>query len=203
MKPEKILVFDLGGVIVSFDHMTICNRLSKVSAHSPDEVYDVIFNSGLEKLFDEGQFFMFGFYKEICKVLEIEISYEEFIPIWSDIFTEIPEMIDLIFKLREKGYITYLLSNTNELHFGHCYKNYPVLEGFDKFILSYCLGFRKPDPRIYQKAIEMSGLPPEKHIYIDDIELNVKGAEAVGMIGIHYQSFEQFKEALDALEIQY
>jgi glucose-1-phosphatase len=202
MATEKVLVFDLGGVIVSFDHMTICNRFSNISAHSPEEVYDIIFNSGLEKLFDEGQYFMYGFYKEACKALEIEITYDEFVPMWSDIFTEIPEMVDLIFKLREKGYITYLLSNTNEMHFGQCYKNYPVLEGFDKFILSYCLGYRKPDPRIYLKAIELSGKKPEDHIYIDDREENVKGAEEVGMIGLHYQSFDQFIKDLSLLGIQ-
>ena len=43
------------------------------------------------------------------------------------------------------------------------------------------LGFRKPDPRIYQHACELIGVPPERCVYLDDLGINLKPAKALGM----------------------
>jgi putative hydrolase of the HAD superfamily len=181
--------------------MIICNRLAEFSEYDAKQIYKLVFDSGLEQKYDEGKITSEEFYLEMVKLLNININYEQFAPLWADIFNEIPEVSNIILDLKNKGYKVYLLSNTNELHFEHCKNNYPILREFNEYILSYNLGYRKPDPRIYLKALEISGQPANRHIFIDDKEENVKAAESVGMLGIHYKSFEQFKNALSLLEI--
>lgn len=39
----------------------------------------------------------------------------------------------------------------------------------------------KPDPRAYQRAVEIIGVAPERMLLVDDQPLNVEGAEAFGM----------------------
>ena len=52
---------------------------------------------------------------------------------------------------------------------------------FEHVVESSKLGFRKPDPRIYQHACELIGVPPERCVYLDDLGINLKPAKALGM----------------------
>jgi len=56
-----------------------------------------------------------------------------------------------------------------------------VMTLFEHVIESSKLGFRKPDPRIYQHACELIGVPPEQCVYLDDLGINLKPAKALGM----------------------
>jgi putative hydrolase of the HAD superfamily len=56
-----------------------------------------------------------------------------------------------------------------------------VMTLFEYVIESSKLGFRKPDPRIYQHACELIGVPPERCVYLDDLGINLKPAKALGM----------------------
>lgn len=42
-------------------------------------------------------------------------------------------------------------------------------------------GILKPDPRAYQRAVDMIGVVPDRILLVDDQPLNVEGAEAFGM----------------------
>lgn len=56
-----------------------------------------------------------------------------------------------------------------------------VLTLFEHVIESSKLGLRKPDPRIYQHACDLLGVPPERCVYLDDLGINLKPAKAMGM----------------------
>ncbi|KAF9571398.1 hypothetical protein EC968_000664 [Mortierella alpina] len=52
---------------------------------------------------------------------------------------------------------------------------------FDFYIESAILGLRKPDPAIYIKACEIAGVLPSEVVFLDDIGINLKSAQGVGM----------------------
>ena len=56
-----------------------------------------------------------------------------------------------------------------------------VMTLFEHVVESSKVGFRKPDPRIYQHACELIGVPPERCVYLDDLGINLKPARALGM----------------------
>ena len=56
-----------------------------------------------------------------------------------------------------------------------------VMALFAVVIESSKVGLRKPDPRIYQHACDLLGVPPERCIYLDDLGINLKPARALGM----------------------
>ena len=54
--------------------------------------------------------------------------------------------------------------------------------GLFEFVLeSSKEGVRKPDPRIYQLALERLGVAPEEAVYLDDLGINLKPARALGI----------------------
>ncbi|KAJ7702322.1 HAD-like domain-containing protein [Mycena rosella] len=56
---------------------------------------------------------------------------------------------------------------------------------FDDFCDSSELGSRKPEPRFYQLMLDRNGLRPEETVFLDDIGINLKAAQELGMETIH------------------
>lgn len=88
-----------------------------------------------------------------------------------------PAMLSLVRALRGNGLRTCLLSNS----WGN---NYPwdELDGLFEFaVISGEVSLRKPDPRIYQIALDRLGLDPEQTVFVDDGEPNIEAARKLGM----------------------
>jgi putative hydrolase of the HAD superfamily len=56
-----------------------------------------------------------------------------------------------------------------------------ILSLFEHVVESSKVGLRKPDPRIYQHACDLLGVPPDRCVYLDDLGINLKPARALGM----------------------
>jgi len=52
---------------------------------------------------------------------------------------------------------------------------------FDDFCDSSVLGMRKPDPEFYLTACRRNGVKPEECVFLDDLGMNLKAANALGM----------------------
>lgn len=100
-------------------------------------------------------------------------------------------------RLRGEGYRTGLLTNS-------FVEFRPVLEAkvdfsiFDVVVDSSEVACRKPEPRIYEIATEMIGVPPEEILYLDDFAANLEGASAAGWQTIHVTSGDHIITDLDA-----
>lgn len=67
---------------------------------------------------------------------------------------------------------------------------------FNYFICSGYVHEMKPLPDIYRAAIDISGLPPETALFIDDKQENCEAAHAFGMNAIHFESPAQLRASL-------
>lgn len=56
---------------------------------------------------------------------------------------------------------------------------------FDCAICSDLVGVMKPDPRIYQAALDALGVTAEESIYVDDYDVEAGGARAMGFTAFH------------------
>ncbi len=97
--------------------------------------------------------------------------------------TPLPAMYELIRDLRAKGVRTALLSNS----WGPAgYPRHDFPELFDAVVISGEVGMRKPEPRIFRNAAALLDLGPERCVFVDDVEANVKAAIGCGMTGVHH-----------------
>ena len=91
------------------------------------------------------------------------------------------QMYAAVHALRTAGLRACLLSNS----WGNDAYPREVFDGmFDAVVISAEVGMRKPEERIYRHATELIGLPPAECVFVDDMEANVRAAEAIGMCGI-------------------
>jgi putative hydrolase of the HAD superfamily len=97
-------------------------------------------------------------------------------------FEPVEEMYDALRKARAAGVRTCLLSNS----WGNTYPRQRFDEIFDAVVISSEVRLRKPDPAIFQHALDLVGLPPQECAFVDDIEHNVRAAEELGIVGVHH-----------------
>ena len=62
---------------------------------------------------------------------------------------------------------------------------------FDELIISAEVKIVKPDPRIFQLAVDRLKVQPQEAVFVDDIMENVAAARTQGLIGIQYLELDQ------------
>lgn len=186
----KCVIFDFGRVLGNFDHMITCNKLAKYSSFESKEIYEKIFKSGIEKEFDEGDSFE-NFYQKVKKSIEAseQLTQEKFGVIWGDIFSENKDIEKVLEKLNKKQIPIFILSNTNSVHWKYI-KKIPVIKKYfsnpNQLILSFEIGKRKPDLKIFIEGIKRTGYKPQEIVYIDDVEEYINTFIELGGKGIIY-----------------
>ena len=196
----KAVFFDLGKVLLDFDKNVIVERFREKSGLSDHDIavaVDLYRVADLESGLTPAR----EFFQHVVTALNLNITYDEFIILWSDIFTEIPEMIELSQKLKKK-YQTYIASNTDPIHFPFLFMNYKWMSQFAGFALSYELKARKPEKEFFERALAKFQLQPSECAYMDDIEENVTAANAVGIHSILHKSPEQTIKELGNLGVK-
>jgi epoxide hydrolase-like predicted phosphatase len=104
------------------------------------------------------------------------------------------DMVNLLRRARSRGIRTALLSNS----WGEHYPEHAWVGAFDAVVISGRVGMRKPDPEIFEHTAELLQLPAKECVMVDDLQRNVDGAVAVGMVGVLHRNYE---ETLAELEI--
>jgi len=196
----KAIAFDFGNVICTVDIPAFLSDLSRYTAKSSEEMYDLIFKSNLPEKYESGLISSDEFYKKISEMCDLSISRAQFIEIFKAFFIPIRTNIDLLKKLK-KHYTIALLSNTNEWHFEHVIKKSEVFKLFDVVTVSHHVKEIKPGERIYRDLLKKLGLEPQECVFIDDMKPNVDAACAMGINGIQYTTHEELLKALSKLNV--
>jgi len=90
-------------------------------------------------------------------------------------------MYAAVHAVRAAGLRTCLLSNS----WGSDAYPRDVFEDlYHAVVISAEVGMRKPEERIFRHAADLLGLVPSECVFIDDMEANVRVAEATGMYGV-------------------
>ncbi|GAA3120759.1 putative hydrolase of the HAD superfamily/hydrolase [Kribbella aluminosa] len=110
-------------------------------------------------------------------------------------FEHQPAMAALVRRVNQHGIRTALLSNS----WGNTYPRDTWDGMFDDIVISGEVGLRKPEPEIFLLAARRLNLKPEECVFVDDLQLNVDGARAVGMTAILHTEYDETRRALEDL----
>lgn len=178
------IVFDMGGVLVSYNPMITCLRL----ADSPEDaqaICDALFGAPeWEQQLDGGliseEAMLALAQQRLSTPAQKEAAAAIFAEYHTDAMATIPGMEDIIQALHSRGFRIYLLSNAG-VRIETFWHLLPRLDLFDGLLVSYREKLLKPDPRIYRRLLEKFSLEAEECLFVDDRPINTQGAEAVGL----------------------
>jgi len=189
----EVVYFDLGKVIVDFDHSRAAQELLKVSPLSLKEAMAVLADGELVSEYETGRLSSQEHYRKVCRRLQMEVSIEKFRELWGSMFLPEPLLSESFLQDLKKRYRLMLLSNTNEIHFDFVIQNYPILRMIEERLLSYQAGCMKPQTRIFELAIKKAGVAPENIFFTDDRPENIEAAQRSGIQALLFQSETQLK----------
>ena len=192
MKRIEFIYFDLGNVLISFDHTRAWQQIAGLTGIPPKRVKDILFNSGLQIQYEMGEISTEEFHRYFCQQAKVSISVENLCFAASNIFEPLDASIQLLQTLSQAGHRLGLLSNTCDCHwqfFRDDVRFSFLHSSFEQTILSFEEGCMKPDTDIYRCAARQANCDPESILFIDDLEENVKAAQSYGFDGIHFQDF--------------
>jgi FMN phosphatase YigB (HAD superfamily) len=195
---QAVIVFDLGKVLVDFDYTIAARKIAARSAKSPKDLHSFLGSSPILLEFESGKLTRKQFYEAIREAIGFLGSLEEFGSYFADIFTEMPGTIALHAELRQRGYKTFILSNTNDLAVEHVRRNFPFFKNFDGYILSYEVGGMKPEPKIYEALEALTGHRGADLVYIDDRPENIETGLQRGWRAVLHETPEKTRRALTA-----
>ena len=202
-KEIKAVIFDLGNVLIGFDHTIAVKKILKHTPKKSRDIYDLFFDSDLTQEFEKGKTGKLEFFQQVQTALELKISYGEFLPIWNEIFFSKPESEDFVGSLNS-GIKLALLSNINQLHYEYIREEFSSTIGLfepDKIIPSFRTGFIKPDKEIYDLALKALDVPRESVVYVDDRLDLIEVALSYGIKSIQFKSAKELKQKFQDLGI--
>jgi putative hydrolase of the HAD superfamily len=192
----KAVIFDLGRVIIPFDFHPAYAMLESRCGVPKAQIPELLAQTNLVQRFESGEIESHDFVRQISAHLNLDLSYEGFCEIWSSIFSAETLIPEEMLRGIARTYRLVLLSNTNAIHFEMIQDRYPHIQHFHALVLSYKAGALKPQPLIYQKAIEAAGCLPRECFFTDDIKAYVEAACALGIDAVEFQSVAQVEREL-------
>lgn len=180
------VIFDLGGVLIDIDLKATLSKFEALGLRSlPDRISQSHAGEGLLGRYECGLATTPDFIAYVRSQTDRKVTDAELIDAWNAMLGEMDaRKIALVEKLKARMPV-YLLSNTNELHKRHfdgMAAGYDSLSQlFDATFYSHELHLRKPDPEIYTRVLAECGLAAHKVLFLDDSELNLKAADALGI----------------------
>jgi putative hydrolase of the HAD superfamily len=113
-----------------------------------------------------------------------------------------PENLQTVAALAASNrYTMALLNNESRVLNDHRVRRFGLQEYFSAFFSSCYVGLRKPDPAIFQRAMDILQCGPQESVFIDDRKENAEAAASLGIHAVQMQSPAQLREELNRLGI--
>lgn len=197
----RAVLFDFGGVIVRTEYQAPRQHLAESLGMDYDDIDKIVFGGGINGSAARatlGQISEDEHWLNVMKILKQPASENERIRaefFAGDIIDH--TLLDFLRSIRPK-YKTGLISNA-----WSGLRNYILREkfedAFEYMIISSEVGAAKPDPKIYQIALEQLQVRANEAVFVDDFIENIEACEKVGMMGIHFRDVESAMKQLKAL----
>ena len=196
MSSIEFIYFDLGNVILKFDHSMGFRNVEQLCGVSPKLVDDILFNQGLQQQYETGLIDCTQFHQEFCAQADIdpskELSRGDLLRAISDIFWANRPIFPVLTQLKARGFPMGVLSNTCDAHWQFVFSQHWVLQTFfDPLVLSYEEKSMKPDSKIYEAAIKRAGVEPGHIFFTDDRQENIDAAIKAGIDAVLFETVPQ------------
>lgn len=195
----KNVIFDLGGVLFDF-HPQKYFEVMGLDHIEATRYQNIIWNSMEWHLLDIGKISYTDainaiceknpFYANTLRYLLENRSNEHVLTQKEDMLLYLKKLVALEFKI-------YFLSNVIATDLEYNSKNFEVFNLITGGTYSCLCGYAKPSDEIYQELLRTYNLNPSECVFVDDLDINCKGAINNGIKSILFKDSLQAQKDLD------
>jgi FMN phosphatase YigB (HAD superfamily) len=189
MQKVKNIIFDYGNVIFEINFKTVQNALSQLGIPDIDTFFGHKAQDAIFSQLESGATSPAQFRAEIrAAASNNALTDAEIDAAWNSILIGVPPNVHDILLAVKRNYRTFLLSNTNEIHYDYILnylkKEFNIVNNdhlFEKAYYSQLMFKRKPNVEIFEQVINENQLDPAETLFIDDSPQHLEGAKKVGL----------------------
>jgi 2-haloacid dehalogenase len=198
----KAIIFDFGGVLLDWDPRYLYRRYFPEQPGAMDQFLAEINFYEWNARQDQGRSFAEGIAELSGRFPQHAHLIQTYFDRWEEsISGSINGSVDILRRLKQKGYPLYGLSNWSAETYPRARRKYPFFDWFDDVILSGAVKLNKPDPAIFKLLLNKVGYSAPECLLIDDSQPNIQTANKLGMQTIHFNSPEQLQADLQRLNL--
>lgn len=184
------IVFDLGGVIIDLNVPRCVENFKRLMGEEnvrnilgiDDEGEGVVAVSAATRQlmhdYEYGNISTDDFLTTLQQYCYEGTTIEQIREAWMSMLAELPQAkLDYIASLRQAGYKTVLLSNSNQMHWDPIFVQYHLDRYFDAVFASHHLHIAKPNREIFDYVVREANIDCEHTIYVDDLVKNRAAGE--------------------------
>lgn len=195
--PIKVIVFDLGGVVVHGSYLEFINHYCR-ECLTPMGLKKIL---ALERQVNLGNLTQTQFYKSLRNVFGIHLSSREMHKIIIKKSHKDKRLLKVIKNLGKKRTVMFTNTIGNMAMEVMRIQKIPTRRLFKKVFLSTKMHLVKPDEKAYQFILKKLKVRPQETLMVDDRDINIQGAKKTGMNGIIYKNAQQFSRELKKYEL--
>lgn len=191
------IIFDLGGVLIDWNPRYVYRQIFE-DEKKIDWFFETICTSDWNENQDAGRSLQEATEELVAQYPEYEKEVRAYYGRWEEMLGgPIHETVEILRSLKQENkFRFYALTNWSAETFPVALQRYDFLGWFDGIVMSGEEKTRKPFPEIYQTLLNRFNVKASEAVFIDDSLRNIKGAEAVGINGIHFRSAQQLQNDL-------
>lgn len=193
----KVVFMDIGGVMLTngWDHES---RAKAADVFGFDYTEMNILHNFIYNVFEIGSISLDEYLDTVVFDKPRDFTKYQFKDFMYSQSVELPQMLSWLKSWKRKIDLpVFAISNENEELNNYRIQTFNLHELFDGFFSSCYVGYRKPDPRIFKTALEITQVKPDECIYFDDRPMLVNAAKKLGMNSMLHQNFETTKNILE------
>lgn len=193
---ERIVLFDFGDVIATFDPAFRAAEFARLTGLSPEEVLSRLSTDDFWTETDRGVFSGAEMERRIGELLGQDFTHEELLRLQAAAFTVRPEMLEMARAVTRRSR-TGILTNNAPLLLEAFPIHFPeVARLFDPLLFSFQFGRVKPERELFEAVHRRLGVSRGGIVFIDDNPVHVDSARSVGWDAVRFRSAQQLREAL-------
>jgi 2-haloacid dehalogenase len=197
--PARVVIFDLGGVLIDWDPRYLYRKLIADEATMEDFLARVCTNQWNE-LQDAGRPLADATAQLVAEHPECAELITAYYERWEEmVMGGFEESVRVLEDLHRGGVPLYALSNFAAETFCRVRAQLPFLALFRDVVLSADHGLCKPDPRLYRVLLDRHSIDPTEAVFVDDRPPNVEAARALGMTGVDFRGADALRAELVGL----
>jgi 2-haloacid dehalogenase len=194
----ETVLFDLGGVLIHWDPRLLYRKLLADEA-AVEQFLAEVCNHRWNSQMDAGKPFAEGVAELAGEHPDKEPLIRAYWERWDETLGgPVEATVELLARLRGRGRRLFALSNWSAETFPVARARYEFLGWFEDIVVSGEVKLAKPDPAIFELVRARCGLDAGRTLFIDDSEVNVRAAEALGFETHHFRDPESLGAALAA-----
>jgi 2-haloacid dehalogenase len=206
MMPTNLIdtiIFDLGGVLLDWNPRYVFDENYFDSLEKRDHFFNYICTNEWNEEQDAGRSIVEATQMLVKQFPDWEQPIRDYYGRWTEMLKgPIYETVDIFRQLKDsRKYKTYALTNWQGDLFHIALVRYNFMHWFDGRVVSGDEKTRKPFPEFYQRLLDRYNVNPQNALFIDDNLRNVRAAEELGIMSIHFHSPAQLKKDLEATGI--